>query len=109
MALEFANVFKGVITQTTLAALFERGGYRVTRLGIEELFWEVKHNNLEQYLGLNLPLPLRYLPDPLVAELDMSNAFMVEAAPVPVVSGATKAGYGAVHQIGSDLGKSIGA
>jgi len=78
MALEFTNVIKGVITQTTLAALFERGGYRVTRLGIEELFGEIKHINLERYLGLNLPMPLRYLPDLLVAELDMSNAFMVE-------------------------------
>ena len=78
MALEFTNVVKALITQTTLAALFERGGYRVTRLGIEELFGEIKHINFEQYLGLNLPLPLRFLPDLLVAELDMSNAFMVE-------------------------------
>ena len=78
MALEFTNVVKGLITQTTLAALFERGGYRVTRLGIEELFGEIKHIEYEQYMGLNLPLGLRYLPDLLVAELDMSNAFMVE-------------------------------
>jgi hypothetical protein len=43
MALEFTNVVKGLVTQTLLAALLERGGYRVTRLGIEELFGEVKH------------------------------------------------------------------
>ena len=78
MALEFTDVVKGLITQTTLAALFERGGYRVTRLGIEELFGEIKHIELEQYKRLNLPLPLRFLPDLLVAELDMSNAYMVE-------------------------------
>ena len=29
-------------------------------------------------MRLNLPLPLRFLPDLLVAELDMSNAYMVE-------------------------------
>jgi hypothetical protein len=65
MALEFTNVVKGFVTQTLLAALLERGGYRVTRLGIEELFGEVKHIDMHQYLKLELPLPLRYLPDPL--------------------------------------------
>ena len=78
MALEFTNVIKGVVTQTLLTALFERGGYRVTRLGIEELFGEIKHIDLQQYLGLNLPLQLRYLPDLLVAEIDMTNVFLVE-------------------------------
>jgi hypothetical protein len=78
MALEFTNVIKGVITQTLLTALFERGGYRVTRLGIEELFGEVKHIDLQQYLGLNLPLQLRFIPDLLVAEIDMTHVFLVE-------------------------------
>ncbi len=78
MTLTFTNVLKGVITQTLLMALLERGGYRVTRLGIEEVFAEVKHVDLQQYLGLNLPMELRYLPDLLVVETDMSNAFMVE-------------------------------
>jgi len=40
MTLDFTNVLKGVVTQTLLMALLERGGYRVTRLGIEELFGE---------------------------------------------------------------------
>ena len=66
------------MTQTLLMALFERGGYRVTRLGIEELFDEVKHLDLDQYLHLSLPLQLRHLPDLLVVELDMTNAFLVE-------------------------------
>jgi hypothetical protein len=34
--------------------LFERGGYRVTRLGIEELFGEIKHLDVEQYHALAL-------------------------------------------------------
>ena|SRR3989337_4222181 len=78
MTLDFTNVLKGVVTQTLLMALLERGGYRVTRLGIEELFGEVKHIDIQQYLGLNLPLPLRYLPDLLVAEIDMTHVFLVE-------------------------------
>jgi hypothetical protein len=79
MTLEFSNVLKGVVTQTLLKALLERGGYRVTRLGIEELFAEVKHLDLQQYLRLQLPIQLRSLPDLLVAELDMSHVFLVEA------------------------------
>jgi Holliday junction resolvase-like predicted endonuclease len=78
MALEFTNVIKGVVTQTLLTALFERGGYRVTRLGIEELFGEVKHIDLQQYMKLNLPLQLRFIPDLLVAEIDMTHVFLVE-------------------------------
>jgi hypothetical protein len=78
MAFEFTNTLKGVVTQSILKALFERGGYRVTRLEIEELFSEVKHIDLQQYQSLNLPLQLRYMPDLLVAEIDMSHAFLVE-------------------------------
>lgn len=78
MPLEFTNVIKSVVTQGTLAVLLEQGGYRVTRLGIEELFGEVKHLDAKEYLGLKLPPALRYLPDLLIADLDMRNAFMVE-------------------------------
>jgi hypothetical protein len=78
MTLQFTNVVKGHVTQTLLTTLLERGGYRVTRLGIEELFGEIKYLEMQQYLALNLPLQLRYLPDLLVAELDMTNVFLVE-------------------------------
>jgi hypothetical protein len=78
MTFDFTNTLKGVVTQTILKALFERGGYRVTGLGIEELFSEVKHSDLKQYENLNLPMQLRYIPDLLVAEIDMSNVFLVE-------------------------------
>ncbi len=56
----------------------ERGGYRVTRLGIEELFGEIKHLDLNQYMRLNLPLELRSLPDLLIADSNTRNAFLVE-------------------------------
>ena len=78
MPLDFTNIIKGRITETLLMALFERGGYRVTRLGIEELFAEVKHLDLAKYQALALPLQLRYLPDLLVVELELTNAFLVE-------------------------------
>jgi hypothetical protein len=99
MTLEFTNIIKGLVTQTLLMALFERGGYRVTRLGIEELFAEVKHIDMRQYLGLNLPLQLRYLPDLLVVELDMTNAFLVE------VKFRRRFDQGAVESLYHELGK----
>jgi hypothetical protein len=99
MTLEFTNIIKGLVTQTLLMALFERGGYRVTRLGIEELFAEVKHIDMQQYLDLNLPLQLRYLPDLLVVELDMTNAFLVE------VKFRRRFDQGAVESLYYELGK----
>jgi len=61
MALQFVNIVKAQITQTLLSTLLIRGGYRVTRLGIEELFGEIKYLDLPTYMALNLPLQLRYL------------------------------------------------
>jgi len=78
MPIQFTNVAKAQITQALLSALLERGGYRVTRLGIEELFGEIKYLDLPEYMALNLPLKLRYLPDLLVADLEMKNAYLVE-------------------------------
>src|SRR4051794_32968296 len=76
--MEFKNVVKGQITQSLLKTLMERVGYRVTRLGVEELFGEIKYLDLEQYLALGLPLNLRFLPDLLVAEPDMQKVSLVE-------------------------------
>ena len=78
MTIDFVNLVKGRVTQTLLAALFERGGYRVTRFGIEEILDEIKLLDLQQYLALGLPHELRTLPDLLVVELDVSHAFLVE-------------------------------
>jgi hypothetical protein len=78
VTLRFANIVKGQITRTVLKTILERGGYRVTRLGIEELFGEIKHLDLQEYHGLSLPMALRYLPDLLVADAAMTRAFLVE-------------------------------
>jgi hypothetical protein len=74
----FSNIIKGQVAQTLVKILLERAGYRVTRLGIEELFQEVVHLDAGQYANLNLPENLRFLPDLLVADSTIEKAFLVE-------------------------------
>jgi hypothetical protein len=78
MAIAFSNLLKAQITQSLVKVLFERAGYRVGRLGVEELYGEVVHLSEEQYLSLGLPLALRYLPDLLVADQDLNKVYLVE-------------------------------
>ena len=78
MAMSFENVLKGQMTQTMIKTLFERAGYRVTRLGVEEVFDEVTHLDEASYHALKLPLALRYLPDFLIADSDLTTAFLLE-------------------------------
>ena len=78
MALHFANVVKGQITQTMLKTILERAGYRVTPFGIEELVTEIKYIDKEQYDTLDLADALRCLPDLLVADYEMTVAYLVE-------------------------------
>ena len=76
--MEFANILKGRLAERILVTLLERGGYRVTRLGVEELFDEVKYLDRIHFLGLGLPEQLRALPDILVADPSVSWAQLVE-------------------------------
>ena len=76
--MRFASIVKGQLTQSLIKALFERAGYRVTRFGIEELFYEIVRLEKEQYLQLGLPKQLRYLPDLLIATPEVTSAFLVE-------------------------------
>jgi hypothetical protein len=78
MVMDFSNVLRGRIAERILVTLLERGGYRVTRLGIEELFDEVKYLPQSEYLALHLPVELRTLPDLLVADAKVSWAKLVE-------------------------------
>jgi hypothetical protein len=78
MAMAFTNIVKAQITQGLLKTLLERAGYRVTRLGVEELFAEITHLDKAQYDDLDLPPGLRYLPDLLVADRELNQAFLVE-------------------------------
>lgn len=76
--MSFASMLKGRIAERIVVTLLERGGFRVTRLGIEELFDEIKYLPREQYLSLGLPNRLRGLPDLLVADPKVSWAAMLE-------------------------------
>jgi hypothetical protein len=76
--MSFSNVLRGHLAVRIFVTLLERGGYRVTRLGIEELFDEVKFLPLDQYLALGLPQALRTLPDLLVANPNVSWARLIE-------------------------------
>jgi hypothetical protein len=76
--MDFASVLKGRVAERILVTLLERGGYRVTRLGVEELFDEVKYLELPAYLRLGLPEALRSLPDLLVADPGVSWARLLE-------------------------------
>ena len=78
VAIDFRDAVKAQITQAVLAALLERCGYRITRLGIEELFGEVKFKELAQYREMALPEQLRCLPDLLVASPAENRALLVE-------------------------------
>jgi hypothetical protein len=78
VAIDFRDAVKAQITQAVLAALLERCGYRVTRLGIEELLREVKFKELAQYRELALPERLRCLPDLLVTSPAEERALLVE-------------------------------
>ena len=66
------------MAERILTVLLERGGYRVTRLGIEELFEEVKYLDREQHLALGLPEQLRTLPDLLVTDPGVTWAKLIE-------------------------------
>lgn len=76
--MSFASLLKGRLAERIIVTLLERGGFRVTRLGIEELFDEIKYLPRDQYLGLGLPPQLRTLPDLLVADPRVSWAKMLE-------------------------------
>lgn len=76
--LTFGNVLRGSLALRILTVLLERAGYRVTRLGVEELFDEVKGMDREQYLGIGLPEQLRTLPDLLVADPGVTWAKLIE-------------------------------
>ena len=76
--MDFVSVLKGRVAERILVTLLERGGYRVTRIGVEELFDEVKYLELPAYLRLGLPEALRALPDLLVADPSVSWARLIE-------------------------------
>ena len=78
MGMTFASLLRGRLAERIIVSLLERGGFRVTRLGIEELLDEIKYLPRDQYVGLGLPPQLRTLPDLLVADPRVSWARLLE-------------------------------
>jgi hypothetical protein len=78
MPFSLPNLLRGRLAEQILTVLLERAGYRVTRLGIEVLFDEVKYLDRERYIGLGLPQHLRTLPDLLVADPGVTWAQLIE-------------------------------
>lgn len=76
--LSLPNLLRGRLAEQILTVLLERAGYRVTRLGIEVLFDEIKYLDREAYLALGLPKELRTLPDLLVADPGVKWAKLIE-------------------------------
>lgn len=73
-----ANVLRGHLAERILTMLLERSGYRVTRIGIEEVFDDVKHLDREHYHALGLPERLRSLPNILVTDPGVKWAKLIE-------------------------------
>jgi hypothetical protein len=78
MAMLFESVLKGRIVEAQLTALLEQAGYSVRKMGVEALVEPVKRLSLEEYRRLEVPLPLRKMPDLLVMTSDHSRLYMVE-------------------------------
>ena len=75
---KYTNKLKGATTQTVLKAMLERAGYGVVPLGIEEVVREVKALDEKQYLGMEFPAALRYMPDFLVTDEPNRMSWLVE-------------------------------
>ena len=69
---------KGRTSEAIATIIFERGGYRLARFGIEELFREVKLLSDGEYARLGLDRRLRSLPDFLVSDPALSVVHQVE-------------------------------
>jgi hypothetical protein len=73
-----ANLLRGDLAVRILTLLLEHSGYRVTRLGIEELFGEVKNLDPERRHDMGLPIRLWRLPDLLVANPEVTRIKLIE-------------------------------
>jgi len=75
---QIERTLKGRTTEALAVLIFERGLYRVAKVGIEELLREIKVIPKDQYAKLGLEISLRSMPDLLVTDTDMSVAYQVE-------------------------------
>ena len=76
--MNYQNRLKGAVTQSLVRSLFAQAGLTIVPLGIEETIREVAELPLTKYLGLNLPLALRKLPDFFATDRDRTTHWLVE-------------------------------
>jgi hypothetical protein len=77
MTWNFADIVKGQVTQTILSTVLEGVGYRVRRLGVEELIPEIRGREGAKIRN-SLPERLRFIPDLVVIEPDTGETYLVE-------------------------------
>src|ERR1017187_6601221 len=77
-SLSLLNVLRGDMAVRILTLCLDHSGYRVKRLGIEELFGEIKYLDRERRSALGLPMQLWTLPDLLVADPGVTRVKLVE-------------------------------
>lgn len=76
--MEFSNRLKGAVTQSLVRSLLTDAGITVVPLGVEESLREVSDLPLDQYLALNLPVPLRTLPDFFALNRERDQSWLIE-------------------------------
>ncbi len=76
--MDFSNRIKSGVTQVLLRALLNDAGYRLVPLGVEEVIREAQALSSEQYREMDMPKPLRTLPDFFVANGEMTKSWLVE-------------------------------
>jgi hypothetical protein len=76
--MDFSNRLKGAVTQSLVKSLLIDAGITVVPLGVEESLREVSDLPLEQYLQLNLPGPLRTLPDFFALSRERDQSWLIE-------------------------------
>ncbi|PZV08631.1 MAG: hypothetical protein DCF32_04385 [Leptolyngbya sp.] len=76
--MDYRNRLKGAVTQALKKSLLIDAGYHVVPLGIEDVIREVNLLDKKNYLGWNLPAPLRKMPDFFVVDKDYKRHYLVE-------------------------------
>ncbi len=77
MSWNFDDLVKGQVTQAILQSVLEGVGYRVRRLGVEELLPELRGGDGSSIHG-GLPERLRFLPDFLVIDPELGEVHLTE-------------------------------
>lgn len=76
--MKYSNRLKGSITQALVRSLLIDAGITIVPLGIEEVIRELSDMPQKQYNALNLPYPLKTLPDFFAINVDRLESWLLE-------------------------------